>query len=167
MKRCIMCILCLIFLLSVCGCSKMESLENPVLMYYCNEDVAYNSPDAVISHEVHNGPKYETDPLTLLRLYLKGPNSQERFCPIPADVIVIAATQEESVIKVVFSRSFAQLSGIDLTLACVCVSETLMANYPVTSVEISAMDSLLDGQFHIKISKDDFILIDETLITEE
>lgn len=167
MKRIIVYILCISCLLSVCGCSNKESVQNPVAMYYCRENVGYNSPGAVISQEVHSGPEYETDPLTLLRLYLSGPKSPGRYCPVPAEAIAIAATTEESVMKVVFSKSFAQLTGVDLTVACVCLSKTLMANFPVTSVEISAMDALLDGQFHITISEDDYILMDETIITEE
>ena len=68
---------------------------------------------------------------------------------------------DQNTLYVTVSKELAQLSGLELTLACSCLSMTCMELTGAENIVISAENSLLDGQKSITMNKDTLLLIDK------
>lgn len=65
--------------------------------------------------------------------------------------------------SIVLSTQITKLTGIELTLACSCLSLTLFELTKCNSVEISVDGQMLAGQPSVLIHRDDLIFVDNTL----
>lgn len=167
MKRWISLLLILVLLSSALGCvQSAPSPKVPVTFYYPAEKTVYDGKTAVIHKEVRDGAGYEDDMEGLLNVYLKGPSSEALRSPFPRLVTVTRFASTANMAVVELSAGFAQLSGIDLTVACVCIANTLFDLTQLDRVQIIATDSQLDGQASIALDRDDFYFADVPLATE-
>jgi len=62
--------------------------------------------------------------------------------------------------KIVLCDEFATLKGLDLTIACACLSRTVIALTGCHEVIISAESMQLDGKNFITLSRDSYLLLD-------
>lgn len=159
MKRII--ILLTLFSIFLCACStQKEKPKSPVDFYYLNQTVSYNSQTGIIAPETREGAGYENDTLSLLNVYIKGPNSQLLRSPFPDRMEILEITQAEGVAYLTVSDQICMLTGHDLTLACVCLSRTVMDLTDTDSVQITVPDRLIDGKNALMIRSDDVIFMD-------
>lgn len=168
MKRylAILLILCLLF----CACGRQsedEDIQNPVSFYYHSNLESEDGFSNIIVAEIREGSGYEDATLDLLDLYLKGPVYGDLVNPYPAGVCVDSLAVYKDHMSITLSKEFSQLSGLELTLACTCLSMTLYELYDCSSVEISAKDSLLDGQDSVVYEKQDLLLSDDGYASPE
>lgn len=168
MKRWTSLILILVLLSSALGCARNDPAPKvPVTFYYPAEDTVYDGKTSVIHPEIRDGAGYEDNMEGLLNLYLKGPSSEELRSPFPRRVTVSRFAVTPNIATLVLSSEFAQLGGIDLTMACVCIANTVFELTGLDRIQISSADSQLDGQASITLERDDIYWMDVPQPTEE
>ena len=99
----------------------------------------------------------------IINKYLQGPNTDECVSPFPAGVSVLSIEQHDSKLSIQLSAPFAELSGIDLTLACACLSKTIMQLTQCTTVEISVPGATLNGSASIIMDEQHLLLLDNSV----
>lgn len=160
MRKMICLLLAIALLLSGCGGA---SLKTPGNFYYRLSDIAYNSADGVIAPEVRELDGLTEDPEALMEVYLKGPESRELESPFPRNTTLEEWSMEDTTMTLTLSREFSSLSGLDLTIACACITRTLLELTPATTVVIQTTDSRLDNNVHVTMSDDLMLLVDDSL----
>lgn len=160
MKRGI-CILLALALLSLTGCANDTGrFQEPVSFYYVREEFTYGTADGVIAGEIREAAGLSGDRRQLLNRYLEGPDSAELISPFPAGVRVVELKAEESRLTVVVSDAFAQLTGLDLTVACACLTKTAIGITGCTVVTIQAETAMLDGSKSVTMDEASLFLLD-------
>ena len=167
MKRILIVILFVCFALpfSACG-KKTDELQVPANFYYLRQDFLYGVEDGVISSEAREAVHIKDNLTVLLTEYLKGPKENQLTRCVPASVSVVAVKREDRTITLMLSPDFARLSGVDLTLACACLSMTVLDYTDADAVEIMAEDELLGDSEQIKMTREDLLLLDSQNTTE-
>ena len=160
MKRTILLSLILCISFTAIGCGKQEEIKSPVDFYYCTDPVSYNSTTGVISAEIRDKSEY-IDLQSLLNLYVEGPLTSGFRSPFPSDVQVLNVGFQASTAIVCMNDAFAALSGHNLTLACVCISKTVMNLTDCSTVQIQASSLPLDNNAYIEMNERDFLFLDE------
>ena len=162
MKRIIALILSVSLLLTLSGCGNTAH-QMPVNFYYQTIDPVYNSPDGIIAPEARDFYHLRNDMDAFLEVYLAGPLTKELQSPFPRDTHVLNWEQQDGILKLNMSESFAALSGVELTVACGCIVRTMCENLPIESVEISVEGATLNGKDSIVLSADSLTLFDDSL----
>ena len=160
MRKLLSLLLCLALLLPIMGCSQEESPEKPVNFYYRRAEIGYTDDMGVISREQRESAGYEEDVRQLLSVYFDGPVSTELQQLFPEDLAVISLHYAGNTAKITLSYHLGQLHGIDLTVACACLTMTVIELTGVDSVQIFAAGTLLDEYQSITMDKDCFLLLD-------
>lgn len=154
-------VLCLL----VCwtGCEAQPS-QDAVSFYYLRTQSDFSADQGIIASEARQNTGLNMEnPTAVLSTYLDGPTSDELTSPFPREVTVLEVKRIGSSLHINFSRELAQLSGIDLTLACACVSRTCMELWDVDTVRIRANGTLLNGSTYVVMSREDLKLTDDSL----
>lgn len=157
----------LVLILILPGCAKEEPLENPVRFYYRRSDIShFDSTGALSSEEREAGPLWGAtgDMLGpcfyLLNQYVKGPESDKLEQTFPEGSAVVDLKYVEDKLSIVVNGAFAQLTGIDLSLACACLTLTACEMTGAKRAEISAENGLLDGSSAVIMVYDQLVLED-------
>ena len=167
MKRVRMILSICLCVLLLCSCSRKDPVYlEPVNFYYCNKTVSYNSPAALISPEVHESAGFENDIVRFMEQYLKGPNSDELSMLIPAGTVLHAARVQDDSVLLDFNQEFAELSGIELTIASVCVVRSLHEFVGIETVVFRAENALLDDKDSFTLSLEDIVMMDTVTMDE-
>ncbi len=172
MKRTASIILILALLLGLCACGETKNdLEDPVNLYYLRvqnlEELYHGSADSVIMAEQVEGLGHRKDMAYFLSLYFRGPTDAALVSPCPAGTKLVGYELADSVLYLTLSDNFAELSGIDLTLACACLTMTFLELTEAEAVQIQAETELLDGKSSIIMDADIILLLDDGTITTE
>ncbi len=161
MKR--YCIILLLLILAVClpGCTpSSDTCEVPVNVYYRRSQFTYGRNDSVIAEASLESAGHETDIAYLLEQYLKGLSLPEYDQTFPKGTTLVSYRLDGLTAKIVLSKHFATLSGIDLSVACACLSKTAMSLTGCREVIISAEDTQLDNNNYITVSANSYLLQD-------
>ena len=149
--------------MSLAGCSQEPELpENAVTVYYRRNTVAYGSTDGVIAPSYLDATSHENDYFYLIDQYLSAQPASEFASTFPLGLSLVSFSLEALTAKVVVSNRMAAFSGLDLTIACTCLTETVMSLTGCQEVIISAESTMLGGQNFITLSKDSYLLIDSS-----
>lgn len=157
--------LCLVLLLSFNGCAANEEIEEPVQFYYLKAEVTYDKAEGVIAPEIRDAGVHRNDLPYLLNLYFQGPKSEVFISPFQQGLALIHATQEDQELYLVLDNSLTDLVGLDLTLACACITKTCLELVPVSTVHISVEDGLLDGAHSIDMNANTLLFLDEAAMS--
>ena len=167
MKRWTILLLTFLFLLTVAGCSRnVAPPKTPVTFYYPAAQTTYDGRTPILHQQIREGAGYTEDMAKLLNLYFSGPADETLRSPFPAHVTVTRFSTTSNTVSLELSSEFAQLGGIDLTLACACIANTVFDLTQLDRVQIFAADSLLDGQASITIDRNDLCFVDIPVPTE-
>lgn len=162
MKKSFILLLCIVLIFSLCACrQKHTDFQEPVNFYYCADEVSYNTSDAVIGLQVHEGVDFYADPEKMLKSYLRGPKSNNYTSLIPTGTALISYDVIGDVCYLKFSDEFAKLSGIRLSTVCSCIVLTLNDYSGVETVSFSTQTQQLDNKDELVISASDIILLDD------
>lgn len=160
-------ILC--FLLSICcflgivGCaSKGDQSENSVEVYYRKNQIAYGATDGVIAPAYMQASGHEGEYAYLLNQYLKAAPSEGFAQTYPSGTSLINFKLEGLTVKVVLSDAIAEYFGMDLTIALICLTQTVISITGCQEVIISASTKQLDGQNFVTLNRDSYLLIDQS-----
>lgn len=145
------------------GCNNTsETLQDPVIVYYKRSEVSYGASDSVISQSYIDAAGHKDDYAYLLNLYLANENSDVFDQTFPKNTTLVSIKMDALTAKIVLSDSFTSLTGIDLTIACACLTQTVISLTNCQEVIISAKNAKLDGQSFITLSQDSYLLLDES-----
>ena len=162
MKRCVHLVLAVLLLVLCCGCKKQTNdIQLPTNFYYRSNPVNYNHSNGVIAAETREGSGYDQNLEGLIELYLQGPLDVAYLSPFPANVHVEELVSNDSVLQITLSSNFSNLSGHSLTIACACLSKTVIDLTQCDTVQISAFESDLAGNKFIEMKSDSFLFLDE------
>ena len=161
MKRLLTLCCVLALLCTSMGCStKTKPPKKPVTFYYLTQDTICDGKTEIIQPEERESAGYESNMEALLNIYLQGPRSISLRSPFPAHLTVTRYATTGSTAILTLSTELSYLSGIDLTLACVCIANTLFDLTELSRVQIFAADAQLEGQSSITLERDDVYWID-------
>lgn len=116
------------FVMLVCfaGCgSKTPPMTKPVNVYYCWENVDYNSDMGVIATDQMDFDSWNGQMLAFINFYISAPVKEGMVSPFPAGANVNAIEYRNDSLKVQLNPLFSRLSACELTVACTCLSLTL------------------------------------------
>ncbi len=163
MKRILSFLLILCCFAGILGCTTdKKPPENSVSVFYKKDKPTYGTSGGVIAETYMYAAGHEAEYAYLLNQYLKT-TPGEGFAPtFPNGVTLIHFNLEGLTAKVVLSDRIAKLSGMELTIALTCLTQTVMSITGCQEVIISASTKQLDGQNFITLNKDSYLLIDNS-----
>lgn len=165
MKRILVIMLVLVLCISVAGCAKDEvTIENPVSFYYRRSELSYEGNSGVIMQEVRESGGSEQSVITLLAMYFQGPVSTGMDRTFPYGTQPISLQLQDNRAHILLSSHIANLKGIDLSIACACITMTLIELTGVSSVEIKAEHALLNDAESIIMDKETLLLLDDAVL---
>lgn len=161
MKQWIILLLLLASIPTLPGCQQeAPELKDPVTFYYQRQNLTYNSSDGVIAGETRDADGHAHEPAYLLNVYLSGPLSPEFVSPFPSKVRLLALEIQETNAILTLNRRFSELTGLDLTIACACLTMTTISLTGVETVTIQADSAMLDSARQITMDTNCFLLLD-------
>lgn len=161
MKKLICILLALVMLTGLLGCQGPELLS-PGTFYYYRTDTAFSGTDGVLAPEIRELHGIEDDLDAILALYCQGPVTRGLENPIPKGCAVPTYTRSEDALLLHFPRQFADLSGMELTIAAGCLARTLLPLAGVRMLVLTADGALLDGETSMTVRLEDLGLRDDT-----
>lgn len=163
MKRLICLLMVLSLMLCLFGCSDEEARPDvPVKFYYPRAETAYGVEDGVIAWEWRESAGHEKDYFYLVQQYLKGPQGQSFAWKFSPNIKLKKLQVIGPTARVVLNDYASLLTGLDLMIACACLSATVMEITGVRSVTVQAESTLLDGNVNISMNRKQLLLWDDT-----
>lgn len=163
MKKRILAILVTLCILVAWGCGRRSpetEMINPVRFYYKALNGEFGTVNGSTGFEVRETAGHENDYTWILNTYFEGPLSGELIAPFQKDTALISAGREGSLLRVVVSDSLASLTGMDLTLACACITLTCLELPGIETVSIRANEASMGGRWEVVMDREDLLLED-------
>ena len=166
MKRVFCIVLAVLLLLPLVACTQQKAdIHDPVNFYYRKKDPAHS--DAAISKEFGEAEGHREDYPYLIGQYLKGPADEVLQRTFPAGISVVDLKIEGKAATLVLSDFFSTLSGLDLTLACACLTLTICELTGTEQLTVRTQTTLLDGSKSITMAHKDIVLLDDCRVAIE
>ena len=166
MKKWIAYLLLLSLLLS--GCGLYEENEEPLQFYYPVKNTDYSRNTSYLQPEPRDRILTGYFLTEILNQYLQGPRDQLIYdMPFQYNTRVVSVSIENGIMDLTLSRGFATYSGLELTIACACITQTAMSITGVDIVRIRADQTALDGAEYIEMDANSVLFIDNSVINEE
>lgn len=137
MKKWICFLLCSVISLSLLACGS-STPKDPGTFYYRRTETEYLGTEGIIAPEARELSGLRDDLQAILELYFLGPESPELEAPFPRDTFLTGWNLAEDVLRIELNESFAQLSGIERTVACACIARTFFGLTDAAQIHISA-----------------------------
>lgn len=155
--------LALILALTLClsGCTRVTP-QNTVSFYYPRnpQQKAASSSDPFYAVEKREITDNTSNLRYLLSLYLQGPLSDNSVSPFPSGTRLVTLDLHAGQLYIQLSREFGRLSGIDLTIACTCISLTC---FDLTDADLVTVISSATEDYpavEVTLSREDLTLTD-------
>lgn len=162
MKKLTALALCLSILAGLCACTAVTD-QDAVNFYYCRSEVTYGVEDSVIAAEARSQFSAGSDLGTLLSAYLAGPTTEGLESPFPRSTQLLSWKLRDGTLSLNFSATLGDLSGVELTIACACISRTFLELLDIEEVVISASGALLSGETYVTVTADSILYYDDGL----
>ena len=128
MKKFLSFLLCLFLLLCVCSCAhRAEAPQVPVRFYYPRtaDSIQYTGDSGAFTFEERESAGHTDNIPYLLNLYFRGPSDPTLQNPFPTAISVTELKVYGNYAFLTVSDSFAQMTGMELTTACACLTLTV------------------------------------------
>lgn len=166
MKRFFSVAMIILICCSLFGCNSFGTgIKEPVTFYYPRSLATYGHEDSIIASELRESSGHTNDPDYLISLYLHGPMDDSLVSPFPQGTSLISLEQENHILYLVLSDSFANQSNLDISIACACLSKTCFELCSVEQVEIRTENIPLGQTQAVVITKDNIQLHDNSAVT--
>ena len=163
MKRLLTLLLCMTLLY---GCAATQAKFNdPVTFYYQRTAYDFGQPDSVIAPETREAAEIKANLSILLDAYLQGPASENLRNPFPSGTGIEEIRREDSVLVLAMNARFSELTGIELTIACACLTKTILSVTDCRTVQILMDGTAPDTQRIITMDAQTLLLMDDIIIT--
>lgn len=162
MRRIFACIVCLAVLAGLCACAgeAPESPVSPVSFYYRRGELSYEGGEGVIVPEQREALGHEQDLDWLLAQYFAGPVTEGLTLPFRKGLRPLRCVWSGDTLTLTVSRELSELSGIDLTVACACMAQTLFALTDCTGVTIASQGG--EADVSLFVARDGLLLQDDS-----
>ncbi|MBO4937388.1 MAG: GerMN domain-containing protein [Oscillospiraceae bacterium] len=165
MKRYAASMLLILWTISLCACSFPQAAGNdPVTFYYpwadLNAAMELDPGCTAITAEERDISGRRDSLSYLLSLYFRGPLDSSLNSPFPAGTSLLNLQQEDSTLIITLSTAFAQLKGIDLTIACNCLAQTCFELSVVQEVLIQTSQDDAETAVSVSIGRNNSLLTD-------
>lgn len=158
---CFVIILCC--LVAIVGCAnEKEKPEDSVTVYFRREKPVYGAVDGIVTATFLDAEGHREDPVFVLNKYFRTAPGEGFASTFPVGLAIISYKLEGLTAKVVLTDCIADLSGMELTIALVCMTQTIMALTECQEVIVSAYSRQLDGQNFITLNRDSYLLLDNS-----
>ena len=167
MKQFLSVLLAGIILLSLCACTpKQETFISPLNLYFLKiqpvDHIHHGSVDSVIGPLQIEGNMIRKNPTLVLEAYFSTPDTESFRSPFPDHTQLIKWEENGTMLCITLSDELAQMTGIELSLACACLTRTCLELWQYDAVQIRAETQLLDGRPSITMNAENLLLIDDT-----
>lgn len=163
MNRYIALFLLLSVFLGLTACTKQDpAIQEPVSFYYRRSALSYGENDTAILSLVADANGHKHDFPWILGEYLKGPQSEDMLQTFPHGTTLVSLTMDGDAVTVVLSKHLGQLTGVDLTIACACLTKTVIGLTNAKTVIIQAENSDLNGAPQIVMDEEILLLLDNS-----
>lgn len=163
MKHFLAWILIFTTILCVCGCAQKEpEIQSPVTFYYRRSEVSFEDSTGVIVEETQEASGHENDLSELMKQYFRGPVSSDMHYTFPNGTDLISLRLQNDQAYVLVTNHLADAKGLDLTIACACITMTVMELTGAKSVEIKAERALLNDAESIVMDAETLLMLDDT-----
>ena len=154
MKRSLCCMLILLLLIPLAGCSSPNF--DPVLFYYCRRPEAYEYFDAegIIRPEGRDLSGHSEDLTYLVALYLAGPLDEDLISPFPRKTRLLEEETKNNRILLELTDLGNTMTDSEFSLASACLAKTCMEYVHAKDITIKS------GARSITINADNVILYD-------
>lgn len=164
MKKMIMLLISVAMLFSLLSCTESnKDFQSPVRFYYPRVECTFGKSDSVLAGEVHEAGSHAYDLTYLLEQYLKGPEDDGLYSPFPAGTKLVRLEQNGRTLNIILDSTFAELTGLKLTLACAGLTKTCLELADIDIVQISADGPTLDGERSIIMDRQTLELLDQAV----
>lgn len=161
MKRIIAAVLTVSIFLCFSACEQESvKIQDPVNFYYRRSELVFGADDGVIAPQPAESAGHEEDYIWLLKEYLKGPTSDGFARTFPFGTNLLSLTLEDNNADVLLTAAFSQLHDMELTIACACITMTVIELTGVETVTIHTNYANLDGVSQIIMDSSCLLLID-------
>ncbi|MBQ3542835.1 MAG: hypothetical protein IJA45_06905 [Oscillospiraceae bacterium] len=163
MRRFVCFLLCCLLSLSLMGCQNADtpSLLKPVEFFYPQNTFSYTDTDTIFGSEHRESAGHEEDLVYLMDLYFGGPQSETLLQPFPQDCTTVSVTKKNDAVFLTVSDNFSSLTGMKLTVACVCLAKTVTGITGFHTVTIQTQTQLLDGRKSITVQNGKPVVLDD------
>lgn len=160
-----LCVILILSLLLLPACNTPEKkIQDPVFFYYRQLELDYGANPGVLNKEVREAAGHRQDYSYLLTEYFKGPADFSSYNPFPSNTSLKEFSLQGDTAFVDLNYSFSSLTGLDLSIACACITLTVCEMTGSRQVTISAQHGLLDGTPSITMTPDSLLMLDDSNI---
>ena len=161
MKRllCLTLVIATLFMFSGCQ-NDNKPPQSTVTVYYKAANITFLTQDGVVAPYDLDATGHETDNSFLLNAYLTGQVPDGFVATFPAGTTLKSLNLDGLTAKIVLDDAFATLKGLDLSIACACLTRTVISLTGCHEVIISAETTQLDGKNFITLTQDSYLLLD-------
>lgn len=161
MKRLISAILVIVISLVFSGCTfATDDPEITTTLYYIRSEYQYYSTDNVIVGEQRVLVSKPDEMEPLLDLYLAGPLDDGLVSPLPRDASLIGIQEYSGLLEITISDTEKALSDSEFSLACVCISKTMMEDSDIIQITV------ISGERSMTVNRTNYLLADEIQASE-
>ena len=138
MKKIICIIVITASLFLILGCNSVSKQNhNTVLFYYIHNDFKYGTESGVITSTAVTVDAEYSDYEGLLNLYFNGPTNYESISPFPAGISLVNFQMDNNKVQLVLSPHMATLSDSEFTVACACLTRTVVEMTGIGTLHIT------------------------------
>ena len=160
-KRVICLLLALLLLPCICACQKeAPTIEQPINFYYHCANPEEGLATDVIAVHVVEGAQFDGELIWILNHYVSYTPAEGFVKTFPKNCHVLSLKQYDSYVDIVMGKEFAELSGINLTIAATCIARTVADLTGIRRINLSVSDGMLDGQAILSINLDNLVTLD-------
>lgn len=159
MKRTFCLILATIIILTFSACLQ-NSDEDTVVFYYRTVQEDGIMPPSVLSTETRQYTDTRKDYFVLLQRYFNGPLNLDQESPFPAGTTVKRFAINKNRAYITLSDEAATLYGVDLNIACACLTRTIVEMTGAESIELSLESALISNEPYLILRYSDFSVTD-------
>lgn len=160
MKRVLAFLSALALLLVLCACTpEKESApaDSGYMLWFAVEQGSDRTDSAAIYREKR---EWQDTPSAyrLMEELLRGPKSEDLYSPFPSGVSIRFLITDEETVWVDLSEDYAELSGINLTLADYCIALTLCQLPEIENVKITVAGETIHSRNRQTLREGDVLL---------
>ena len=163
MKRTVA-LLMLMLMLSGCAISGSK-IKDPITFHYLHvqsDDQAYDAyfAEGIMGTETREAAGRRDDLNYLLTVYFRGPLDPELASPFPMGCRILEILQQDGLLTLQLNPILAEMSDMEITVACACLAQTCMDLTDADAVQIESRN--LEGKllFSRTFTQDNLFLND-------
>ena len=152
----------LVFILLLSGCGNADAdTSNTVCYYYMHNEVNLGADAKIIVPTTRETDINKDDYFSIIGQYLNGPTSYDCISPFPAGTTLEELNWDQNRVQIMLSPHITTLSGIDLIVACACLTKTVTELTNINTVQIRSSSGLLNGEQALILTNESFMFLDQ------